>query len=100
MADTVQTGDVVWSRRGRDAGKRFLVLGVEDEWLFLADGRLRRVETPKAKKRKHAEFCLREDNLVRRKLDEGQRVTNNDVRRTLNELCGISAETMEEESHG
>jgi hypothetical protein len=56
-------GDVVESRRGRDAGRRMLVLAVRDEplapgrkstvYLELADGRVRRVEKPKRKKAKH-----------------------------------------------
>lgn len=46
-------GQLVRSRAGRDAARTFAVLAVEGQMLFLADGSLRRVNSPKRKKRKH-----------------------------------------------
>lgn len=46
-------GQLVRSRAGRDASRTFAVLAVEGQMLFLADGSLRRVQSPKRKKRKH-----------------------------------------------
>ena len=46
-------GQLVRSRAGRDAARTFAVLAVEGQMLFLADGSLRRVKSPKRKKRKH-----------------------------------------------
>lgn len=47
-------GRVVLSLAGRDAGRRFLVVGlVDDEFVLIADGDLRRAEKPKKKRRKH-----------------------------------------------
>lgn len=46
-------GQLVRSRAGRDASRTFAVLAVEGQMLFLADGSLRRVNSPKRKKRKH-----------------------------------------------
>lgn len=44
----------VVSLAGRDRDTVCIVLREEGEYLFLADGRLRPVERPKKKKRKHA----------------------------------------------
>lgn len=93
MEPEVIMGDIVRSLRGRDAGLFFIVLAAEDEMLFLSDGRMRRAEKPKTKKRKHVEFAARTDNRVTQKLETGQRVTNNDLRRVL-------AEFGEEEGNG
>ncbi len=46
-------GQLVRSRAGRDTARTFAVLAVEGQMLFLADGSLRRVNSPKRKKRKH-----------------------------------------------
>ena len=75
--------DVVISLNGRDEGKRFLVVGTEDEYSLLADGKGRRFEKPKRKKNKHIELTGRADGPIAGKLTEGEKVTNNEIRRTL-----------------
>ena len=47
---------IVRSLAGRDKGRLFLVVGVTEKGeLLLADGKMRKVETPKKKKEKHTE---------------------------------------------
>ena len=46
-------GMVVRSRAGRDAGRWFVILELDAEYAYLADGGLRRLEKPKRKKRRH-----------------------------------------------
>ena len=48
-------GEVVLSLRGRDSKRRFVIIGAAAEvgYVYVADGRLRKVESPKKKKRKH-----------------------------------------------
>ena len=46
-------GQVVFSKCGRDKGRAFMVLSVEGEYVFLADGQLRPLNKPKKKKAKH-----------------------------------------------
>ena len=55
----VARSDIVQSIAGRDKGKLFFVLDVEGEYLLLADGKVRRLESPKRKKRKHALLAAR-----------------------------------------
>ena len=50
----IDIGSVVCSRAGRDAGRLFLVIGIlDEEFVLLADGDLRKAERPKKKRRKH-----------------------------------------------
>lgn len=47
-------GQVVKSKAGRDKDKLFLVLDiVDDNYVMLVDGKLRKLENPKKKKIKH-----------------------------------------------
>lgn len=46
-------GSLVYSIAGRDKGNIFLVLYVEGDFVYLADGDMRRVAKPKKKKVKH-----------------------------------------------
>jgi len=81
---SIEITDVVVPLNGRDAGKRFIVIGMQDdEYSFLADGKCRRVEKPKRKKNKHVR---REDGIcgpIAEKLLKGEKVTNSEIRRVL-----------------
>ncbi len=46
-------GSAAVSRAGRDKGRWFAVLSVEDGFACIADGDLRKLENPKRKKLKH-----------------------------------------------
>lgn len=49
----IMTDDVVLSLAGHDKGGVFAVIGLDSEYAVIADGRHRKVEKPKMKKRKH-----------------------------------------------
>ena len=49
----MEIGQVVFSKCGRDKGRAFVVLSVEGEYVFLADGQLRPLNKPKKKKVRH-----------------------------------------------
>ena len=51
----MEVGQVVFSKCGRDKGRAFVVLSVEDEYVFLSDGQLRPLNKPKKKKIKHTQ---------------------------------------------
>jgi len=78
-----EKADVVISLNGRDEGKRFLVVGTEEGYSLLADGKGRRVEKPKRKKNKHIVFEDHATGPIAEKLIEGDKVTNNEIRRAL-----------------
>ena len=75
--------DVVVSTAGRDAGQLFYVLEADDTYLMLANGKDRRIEKPKRKKRKHTNKVLRSDTRVADKLRLGDKVLNSELRRDL-----------------
>ena len=75
--------DVVVSTAGRDVGQLFYVLEADDVWLTLVNGKDRRIEKPKRKKRKHACKVLRSETRVAEKLRAGDKVLNSELRRDL-----------------
>ena len=77
-------GDIVLSKAGRDKDKHFVVLEVIDEtFVSIADGKLRRVDNPKKKKCKHLENTGNKSEFIKKKLAEGIRVTNPDLKKEL-----------------
>lgn len=83
----VFAGDIVFSKAGRDKDRPFVVLKVIDaQYVFLADGRLRRVDQPKKKKIKHLLKSGHASAFIQKKLSEGMKVTNPDIKKALAEF--------------
>ena len=81
--------DVVSTIAGRDAGQLFYVIKVEQQYLYLVNGKDRTLEKPKRKKRKHTQLVLRSETRVAQKLIAGDKVLNGELRR---DLASISRE--------
>lgn len=79
----IQKGDIVFSKNGRDKEKPFYVLEVEEAYLFLVDGKGRKIEQPKRKKTKHCGFLIREESRVSEKIRNDEKVLNSELRRGL-----------------
>jgi len=80
---SIEIADIVISLNGRDADKRFIVIGTEGEYSLIADGKGRRFEKPKKKKNKHLKFADKTSGLIAEKLKMNEKVTNNEIRRTM-----------------
>ena len=96
----VQKGDLVQSQNGRDKGKALFVADTDDDYLILVDGKSRRLEQPKRKKRKHCLFLARDSSRVAEKLKTGERVTNSEIRRALAAWNAGAEEQADEEIGG
>ena len=79
----ISESDIVISLNGRDEGKYFFVLGIEDEYVLLANGKGRRIERPKRKKLKHVQFVAKFDCRVSEKIRNNEKISNSDLRRAL-----------------
>ena len=84
----IARSDIVISTAGRDKGKLFFVLGTEEDFLLLADGKTRKLESPKRKKRKHTAFQAHSGSRAAEKIRSGEKVTNSELRKTLAQLGG------------
>ena len=79
----IAKSNIVRSNAGRDKGKLFVVLAVEGEYLLLADGKSRKVESPKRKKRRHVLFVSADETRLAEKIKSEEKITNSELRRTL-----------------
>ena len=62
--DRIEVGMLAWSRAGHDKGKLYMIVGVDDEYVYLADGKLRLLANPKKKKRIHLQAINRKQSLL------------------------------------
>ena len=59
-----QPGGFVYAVAGRDSGKCFIILSVQDGFAYIADGKGRKVGAPKKKSLKHIKLALKSDKDV------------------------------------
>ena len=89
----MNVSDIVISLNGRDAGKRFIVIGTDAQYSLIADGKGRRFEKPKRKKNKHLKLVEKADDPLAEKLTAGEKASNSEIRRYL---AGYTAENCSE----
>ncbi|MFO7635962.1 MAG: KOW domain-containing RNA-binding protein [Clostridia bacterium] len=78
-------GQIVLSKAGRDKGKYFFVLSMtqDGQFVFVADGNLRKVDNPKKKKIKHVDMTDKESEKIARKVAEGKSIQNAEIAKEL-----------------
>ena len=76
-------GQIVYSKSGRDKGNPFVIVRAEGQYLFLADGRLRKLERPKKKKDIHVQKTNTILSEIKAALELNGRLTDADVRKAL-----------------
>ena len=80
----IAAGCVVRSKAGRDEGRYFIVLSLEgEEFAYVADGDLRKVEKPKLKRVKHLYVTEELESSLQSKLMAGGKVENHEIRACL-----------------
>ena len=79
----ISKSDIVISLAGRDKDQLFYVIEIEDNYVFLADGKGRKLENPKRKKLKHVRRVSRTETRVAVKIQNGDKVLNSELRRDL-----------------
>ncbi|SHH45246.1 KOW domain-containing RNA-binding protein [Tepidibacter thalassicus] len=87
LLNDLSVGQVVMSKSGRDKGRLFFVLKiVDDEYVLISDGDLRKLEKPKLKKVKHLiKYKLISEN-VKSKILGNEKIDNAFLRCELKRL--------------
>ena len=79
-------GHIVVSLTGRDKERPFYVLKTEENFVYLADGKLRRIENCKKKRRRHIRVVEDSRSVVGEKIRSGKEVLNSEMRKALLEF--------------
>lgn len=80
-------GQIVHSKAGRDKNKYFIVVGIIDEdYVLVADGQLRKISNPKKKKIKHLVFHDKYDDNIQGMLKENIKIADADLKKSLQSM--------------
>lgn len=85
MRNVFSLGQLVFSKCGRDKSRPFVVISIEEEYVHLVDGDLRKVESPKLKKKKHIQPTNTTLQGIQQKIIEGSQLSNSDIRKEIYE---------------
>ena len=86
MKPSILSGIVVFSKKGRDKGRYFVVLYTLDaEFVMMADGDTRKLDHMKKKRRKHLAACPHEFPELLMLQEKGQ-LKDSDIRRALHSI--------------
>ena len=72
------------SRAGHDKNTVYIIVREADEYVYVSDGRLKTLENPKKKNKKHIQIMKKgADDILREKLISGQHIYNEEIRKAI-----------------
>lgn len=86
------SGRLVISVAGRDKGLVMCVVKAEDNYVYLSDGKVRKLESPKKKKYKHVKLIVDAPDEFLAKVDT-HKLTNRMLRQLINRYL-LSQDTL------
>lgn len=60
----INTGDIVVSITGHDRGEHYLVIDCDKDFIYVADGRLKTLDKPKKKNKKHVSRLGKSEEFI------------------------------------
>ena len=82
----IEIGNIVISTMGRDKGLYFIVVDVDENYVYLVNGSVRKIDKPKKKKIKHIGVTDLYDENIATRIRNKHKVTNQDIKRALKEV--------------
>lgn len=97
FTENIVPGQIVRSKAGRDADRYFIITKIiNNEYVLIADGDLRKIEKPKKKKIKHLVVHNMVASDIKFKIEAGIKVSNNEIINSLR-LMGLSSQSNSKE---
>lgn len=82
-----ERGMLAWSRAGHDCGQLYVILDVQNDYVYLTDGRLKPIEKPKKKRKKHIQIIRKIPDELTGITEES--IKNEDIRRIIRRFSNV-----------
>lgn len=76
-------GEFAKSKAGHDKDEIFIIINIEEEYVYLVNGQSRTLEKPKKKKMKHIQVINYTDHELQNKLDANLILRDEDIKRAV-----------------
>lgn len=81
--DRFEVGMLAKALAGHDFGKIYVIIGVDEDYVYLADGKVRTMEKPKKKKKKHVQLIRETQQTVVDKIRNNEKIQNEEIKRII-----------------
>ena len=65
---------------GHDHNNIYVIIDADDEYVYFADGKIKKVDNPKKKKLKHVQLIKRTDDTITGRINDNAALTNEDIK--------------------
>lgn len=76
-------GNFAFSKAGHDKDELYVILYDDIEYVYLVDGKIRTLEKPKRKNKKHVQLIHVIEDSLQKKINEEKKITNEDIKRAI-----------------
>ena len=73
-------GKFAKSKAGHDKDQIYVILKEDAEYVYLVDGKIKTINKPKKKRKKHIQIILKEDENVSKKLKQDEMLINEEIK--------------------
>ncbi|BCN32741.1 KOW domain-containing RNA-binding protein [Anaeromicropila herbilytica] len=78
-----EPGMLVKSKAGHDKDELFVIINIEEEYVYLVDGKYKTLQSPKKKNKKHIQYINYSDENLVSKLKGTNKVIDEDIKRAI-----------------
>jgi len=82
-----EVGMLATSKAGHDKNALYVIIRIEDEYLYLVNGTNHSLEKPKKKNIKHIQIIKHVDEDFQIKLTSNNKIQNEDIKRAIKLYC-------------
>ncbi|NLP35233.1 MAG: hypothetical protein GX359_08590 [Clostridiales bacterium] len=82
MLRNLKIGGFTIATAGHDAGRCYVIINIDKEYVYLVDGNIRTLDRPKKKKLKHVNLLKHFDSNLAEKITNNV-VTNEEIKRAI-----------------
>ena len=71
---------------GHDHNNIYVIIDADDEYVYLVDGKIRKVNNPKKKKLKHVQLIKRTDDTITGRINNKEGLSNEDIKYAIKNI--------------
>ena len=71
---------------GHDHNNIYVIIDADDEYVYLVDGKIRKVNNPKKKKLKHVRLIKRTDDTITGRINNNVALSNEDIKYAIKNI--------------
>lgn len=78
-----EVGMLAISKAGHDFEHLYVIIAEDEEYVYLVDGKIRTMDKPKKKRKKHIQVIKQVQSDIADKYKNGQKIENEEIKRTI-----------------